>query len=140
MAIKYRKCTYGGCPNIVAVDTEDHNPPRCERHKCTFTPKKVYHDHQFHRARYFYGTAQWQKLRDRYITQHPLCEMCEKRGLVVEGKEVDHIVELQEGGDKLDPNNLMTLCIRCHRRKTAEEKRKREARKGLNGFASLADF
>ena len=135
-----RKCTYGGCPATVDVDDGDRNPPRCERHAHTFTPKKIYHDHHYHRARYFYGTSQWKKVREQYINQHPLCEHCEKRGYVVEGKEVDHIVEIEDGGDKTNPDNLQTLCIRCHRKKTADEKRRREDKKKLNGFNSLSDF
>ena len=138
--IKLRKCTYGGCPKTIHHDTEDKNPPRCERHKYTFTPKKVYHDHQFHRARYFYGTTEWKKLRERYINQHPLCEHCDKRGLITPGEMVDHVIEIEDGGEKLDFNNLQTLCTHHHRIKTYEAKRKREEKKNLNGFHSMSDF
>lgn len=120
----------------MAVD----NTSRCEQHPYTHTPKKVYHDHHFHKARYFYGTSQWQRLRESYINQHPLCEHCERRGLITPAQEVDHIVELIDGGDKLSWDNLQSLCTTCHRIKTGEEKRKRNERKKLNGFNSLSDF
>ena len=136
----HRLCTHPGCNQTVYVESTDRNPPRCERHKHTYTPKKVYHDHQWHRAQYFYSSATWKRLRAAYILQHPLCEMCEKAGLVTPGKEVDHIIEIQDGGSKTDPDNLQTLCTRCHRKKTADEKRKREQRKNQNGFKSLSDF
>jgi 5-methylcytosine-specific restriction protein A len=32
----------------------------------------------------------------------------------------DHIVEVQDGGAKLDPSNVMLRCGPCHGRKTAE--------------------
>lgn len=32
----------------------------------------------------------------------------------------DHIVELADGGSKLDPRNVMLRCATCHGRKTAE--------------------
>ena len=135
-----KKCTFGGCPQTVMVEDNDRNPPRCPRHAKKFTPKKIYHDHHYHRARYFYGTSQWKNLREQYINAHPLCERCEDQGYIVEGREVDHIVEIEDGGDKTDPDNLQTLCVSCHRKKTAEEKRKREEKKNMNGFNSLSDF
>lgn len=32
--------------------------------------------------------------------------------------ELDHIIEVQDGGAKFDPNNLIQLCKRCHSKKT----------------------
>ena len=135
-----RLCTFPGCNQTVEVDSNDRNPPRCPRHIKTFTPKKVYHDHQWHRAQYFYSSSQWKRLRERHITQHPLCQRCERSGRVVEGRDVDHIIEIEDGGSKTDPDNLQTMCVSCHRKKTAEEKRKREQKKSQNGFKSLSDF
>lgn len=142
MSSKARKCTYGGCPAIVYVNSGVRESPRCERHRHTSepTPKKVYHSHQFHRQRYFYATPEWRRLREWKITQNPLCEMCEKGGLVVPAKEVDHIKEIQDGGSKTDPDNLQSLCVSCHRKKTASEERKRREKEKLNGFNSLSDF
>lgn len=42
------------------------------------------------------------------------------------GWEVDHVVELADGG-KGDLSNLQTLCVACHARKTAENRRRRDA-------------
>lgn len=140
--LKRKVCTYGGCNATVITDESDRNPPRCPRHQGaqSFTPKKVYHDHQWHKARYFYTSAEWKRLREQYINAHPLCEICDAGGRVTPATEVDHIVEIQDGGDKTNLDNLQSLCTSCHRRKTGEERRKREERKNLNGFNSLSDF
>lgn len=44
--------------------------------------------------------------------------------------QIDHIIPVCEGGDKLTHRNLRTVCIPCHQRLTAElNKARREARK-----------
>jgi 5-methylcytosine-specific restriction endonuclease McrA len=42
--------------------------------------------------------------------------------------ELDHVVPLIEGGSH-DADNLQTLCVPCHRTKTASEARERAARR-----------
>ena len=42
--------------------------------------------------------------------------------------ELDHVVPLIEGGSH-DAGNLQTLCVPCHRRKTADEARARAAQR-----------
>lgn len=68
----------------------------------------------------FYGTKRWQTTRDKYISDNPLCEAC--GGL---GQEVDHIVELLDGGDEVAIGNLQTMCKRCHGKKTYQERLRR---------------
>jgi len=41
----------------------------------------------------------------------------------------DHIVELQDGGQLLDPANVLLRCAPCHTRKTIEERAKRMAKR-----------
>ena len=40
---------------------------------------------------------------------------------------VDHVREIQDGGEELDASNLMSLCDKCHARKTKRMARAREA-------------
>ena len=40
---------------------------------------------------------------------------------------VDHIVPIADGGEKLDEDNLQSLCQDCHARKTADDLVKRAA-------------
>jgi 5-methylcytosine-specific restriction endonuclease McrA len=67
---------------------------------------------RFH-GRYFWDAARVVVMRrDRYT-----CRSCGKRGRKRE-LEVDHILEIAEGGPSLDYDNLQTLCRPCHREKT----------------------
>jgi 5-methylcytosine-specific restriction protein A len=51
-------------------------------------------------------------LRDRYT-----CQQC---GHIGTDLEVDHIINVARGGTD-DDDNLQSLCIPCHKRKTAQE-------------------
>ncbi len=103
-----RFCAHQGCPELVT-------PPEryCPKHK-----PEIVHETAHHNP--FYSTARWQKFRNWYIAGHPLCEMCGAPGTLV-----DHIQELKDGGEELDPANSMTLCSRCHAKKTRKEKKRR---------------
>ncbi|MCP1832817.1 HNH endonuclease signature motif containing protein [Bradyrhizobium sp. USDA 4545] len=48
----------------------------------------------------------------------------------------DHIVEIADGGRKLDPSNVMLRCGPCHGRKTAQSRADRA--RGVGGVESLA--
>lgn len=68
-----------------------------------------------------YNTAKWQKLRNAYIMEHPLCEKCLESGITTAAQEVHHITPISRGKDELEMkdlafnyNNLMALCEECH--------------------------
>lgn len=68
-----------------------------------------------------YNTPQWKKLRLAYLMQHPLCEDCEKNGIVEPATEVHHVKPISTGTTDLEmkeiaynPNNLRSLCSKCH--------------------------
>ena len=48
------------------------------------------------------------------------CRACGRAGRL----ECDHVVPLDRGGDPWVPDNLQTLCRRCHIAKTARENRR----------------
>lgn len=57
----------------------------------------------------------WQKVRDRFIASHPFCKFCEQVGQdATVADEVDHIVPLRDGGDRLKKANLQSLCTMHH--------------------------
>ena len=59
-----------------------------------------------------YGRA-WQRIRDRYIASHPLCEKCAEAGRYVKAVLVHHLRPIADGGAN-DAENLMSLCVSCH--------------------------
>jgi len=87
--------------------------------KRPWTPKpKPYEGHQSDK---FYNTRAWHKTRYAYRKRHPMCKMCEDKGITKLAEMVDHITPIKDGGDPLDWNNLQSLCNKCHRRKTLRE-------------------
>lgn len=64
----------------------------------------------------FYNTEEWKNLRAwKFGQANGCCEMCKRKGMIIEGKQVHHIVPIEEDWSKrLDPDNLELLCIRCH--------------------------
>lgn len=69
----------------------------------------------------FYNTAQWKRLRDLFFKEHPLCEECQRQGIVKVSQIVDHIVPIENGGSKTDVTNLRALCQSCHNKKHFEK-------------------
>jgi 5-methylcytosine-specific restriction endonuclease McrA len=70
----------------------------------------------------FYQSPEWRQLvRDIKRVRGAFCVVCGS------GKRIigDHIVEIRDGGEKLDPMNVQLLCHACHQRKTARERAKR---------------
>ncbi|MFV3402860.1 HNH endonuclease [Pseudomonas sp. NY15463] len=57
----------------------------------------------------------WQKARERYLRDHPLCVFCERNGRTAAANVVDHIVAHR--GDMVlfwDQANWQSLCKSCH--------------------------
>ncbi len=89
-----------------------HRTPYCSR-KCQWR----FHGH------YFWDSARsYVMLRDRYT-----CRLCGSRRRARE-LDVDHIVEIADGGAALEYSNLQTVCRGCHRAKTAAARSARAAR------------
>lgn len=68
------------------------------------------------------NSTRWRKLRNAYITSHPLCERCASEGRVTAAEEVHHIAPIEFYHRDLammrekcfDPANLMSVCRTCH--------------------------
>ncbi|CAH0650399.1 MULTISPECIES: HNH endonuclease [Pseudomonas] len=64
------------------------------------------------------GGRPWRRIRDRILLRdNYTCQAC---GLVTKDLEVDHIINVAEGGSD-DDSNLQALCVPCHQEKTAAE-------------------
>lgn len=74
----------------------------------------------------FYVSKEWRGLMTTILKQRGrVCERCGRTGCRIFG---DHIVELKDGGAKLDPSNVQLLCGSCHTAKTAEARARRTAK------------
>ncbi|MCX2684023.1 HNH endonuclease [Pseudomonas sp. DCB_AW] len=57
----------------------------------------------------------WQKAREGYLNDHPLCVFCERNGRIAAARVVDHIIAHR--GDMAlfwDQKNWQSLCKPCH--------------------------
>jgi 5-methylcytosine-specific restriction protein A len=55
------------------------------------------------------------KFAKAYLCNHPLCVLCQKRGLVIPARCVDHIDMQGPLGERgYDETNLRALCKTCH--------------------------
>jgi 5-methylcytosine-specific restriction enzyme A len=59
-----------------------------------------------------YG-AQWQRVREIAIREHPICKGCESKGIVRASEVVHHVDHNQYNNTR---DNLMGLCRDCHER------------------------
>lgn len=106
---EYVKEKGGACP--------DHqSTPEVSRHS--------YYD-QHHRnpeAKAFYDSAAWQRARAIKLRNNPVCERCTK----VFATTVHHIIPLEDcsPNQRLDQNNLMSVCGPCHNLVEAEARRR----------------
>jgi 5-methylcytosine-specific restriction endonuclease McrA len=60
-------------------------------------------------------TRKWRSARRNFLTQNPLCSLCEQLGRATPATVVDHITP--HGGDEVlfwDEANWQSLCKHCH--------------------------
>jgi len=67
------------------------------------------------------GSSRWRKLRNEWLTEHPLCQMHKEQGKIVAAQCVHHITPIESANnDRLmeslafSTTNLMSLCFECH--------------------------
>ena len=105
-----RPCSYPGCPKLT-------NGRFCEEHAKAEAKRYEKYDRDPAVGRR-YGRA-WKRIRDSYVQQHPVCELCQQDGRLTPTEEVHHKVPLSEGGTHAR-TNLIALCKSCHARIHAE--------------------
>jgi 5-methylcytosine-specific restriction enzyme A len=52
--------------------------------------------------------------------------------------DADHIVPVVEGGGECDLANLQTLCLKCHRERTAALRKRRQAPRPIHDTLTQA--
>lgn len=65
----------------------------------------------------------WGEVRVNQLRSHPLCQICQKEGLLRSAVDVHHIKPVEAATDAVgdtmedrcyNPNNLISLCVECH--------------------------
>jgi 5-methylcytosine-specific restriction endonuclease McrA len=101
-----RLCLEAACPERAVYRG------RCEHHARN-------RDRETHRNRWVYSSKRWRMLRERVLTEQPLCECGEI------ATDVDHITAIEDGGEVWRRDNLQGLCQVHHAQKTSREVRSR---------------
>lgn len=102
---------------------KDKSCPKCDKHRT-----KVYDkNYRAKDRKKVYNSKKWKLAREKALLRDSmLCVICKAEGKETLAKEVDHIEELRDDMTKAyDLDNLQSLCIPCHRKKTQREKEKR---------------
>ena len=83
-----RPCSYPGCPKLTdGRFCEEHAKAEAKRYE------KYDRDPAVRRR---YGRA-WKRIRDRYIQEHPLCELCQRDNLIALCKSCHARIHAQRG-------------------------------------------
>jgi 5-methylcytosine-specific restriction protein A len=67
--------------------------------------------------------SRWQKLRPLILQRDRHTCQINGPGCTHTATDVDHIIPLDEGGQRLDPTNLRAACSHCNTRRPAQRKR-----------------
>jgi 5-methylcytosine-specific restriction protein A len=74
------------------------------------------------RAKAFYDSAAWGRVRRHKLRCNPLCEVCQRGGLIVAASIVHHVTPLADCPDlAFDWDNLESICGPCHSRHHASD-------------------
>jgi 5-methylcytosine-specific restriction protein A len=60
-------------------------------------------------------TTSYDKARQLALARHPLCRVCESRGVVRQAAETHHVVPVASDRSMADDaGNLLCVCLECH--------------------------
>lgn len=73
------------------------------------------------KAASFYDSLAWKRLRNTFISLHPICQCCLEHNRVTPADEVHHKIPWSRGESEteqwelfLNEKNLMSVCRTCH--------------------------
>jgi len=82
--------------------------------------KKKKRDRTFNKQKFqgIYQDKRWKRVRGRKFRANPLCEDCEREGVVRQTEEVHHIRGVDDFPDEaFEIDNLMSLCVEHHKKR-----------------------
>ena len=62
----------------------------------------------------WYGLTRWQNRRAAQLRAHPICQLCEARGIITPAIVVDHCDPHHGNHRKFEFGDLQSLCVDCH--------------------------
>lgn len=94
-----------------------------------YKPKKIKRSWQPERVAFgrrvdnskFYNDPKWRKVALSHKERFPFCIKCLAKGKSVAVQFTDHIVRIEDGGDKYADSNLQSLCGFHHNSKSGKE-------------------
>ena len=64
--------------------------------------------------------SDWRTFRHAVLLAEPWCRDCRKHGRWIPAQELHHVAKVADAPERrLDPENVMPLCKRCHSARTA---------------------
>lgn len=107
-----KPCSYIGCKQYAV------NQGYCSAHQQQKTQYDKERGNSYQRG----YNSQWRQAREYFLSQNPLCVMCQQKGRITPANVVDHI-QPHKGNQDLfwDEANWQPLCQSCHNSKTAKE-------------------
>lgn len=113
-----RPCTHPGCGALVHDGSgRCAKHPRAEWAKKPEAPKRV-------------TGRRLQAMRAALFARQPLCEVCDRKGIVRVATQRDHRIPLGEGGTDTQDNE-QALCADCHEEKSLQERLRAQRRARL---------
>jgi 5-methylcytosine-specific restriction protein A len=105
-------CREVGCRELL------EKPGYCDKHKKEYKSKSIPFQNAKRSNYSLYKTGRWRALVKKHLSMQGFCVCCGSK----ENLTVDHIFPPRGDPDFFyDPDNLETLCVQCHRWKTARE-------------------
>ncbi|WP_018664608.1 HNH endonuclease [Heyndrickxia acidiproducens] len=119
-----RYCNFNGCHNKITSGYYcDEHKRSAKSARAKQKKRSIYH----HENKPFYNSDEWKYMRSIiYQREHGYCQRC---GRFVFGRQahVHHIIEIKKDPTlKLEPNNLMLLCPKCHAEEENKDKNKKQ--------------
>ena len=75
-----------------------------------------------------YSTTQWKALRKQVLEEEPICHWCHR----APSTQADHLIELDNGGDPYNRDNLVGSCASCNASRGAHHVNRKTARRLQN--------
>lgn len=126
--IPLQTCNRVGCNKLIPYNQrycKKHLEDSLKRNRGSEKWNYSYRKRVYGKYEKFYHSRRWRRMSRNYRAKHPFCKLCRQKGLYTHAQIVDHIIPIRtpKGWQKRwDESNFQSLCIRCHNRKSLEDR------------------